>query len=231
MNGIPANAAVQALAKQVLAELADDISSASTEATIAAVASARLRAHGLNDTWYHNCPALVLLGSRSCLSVSGRDYVAATEPVGDFNLVTVDLSPMQGKAWGDCARSFAVEGGVVVDSPSSPELAAGMNMQDMLHRAMRQFVQPETSLHELYEFANGLIEAEGFENLDFRRNLGHSIETHPAARQFIERGNRCKLGRLSCFTFEPHIRTVRGRWGFKHENIYYFDEDGAVEQL
>jgi hypothetical protein len=34
-----------------------------------------------------------------------------------------------------------------------------------------------------------------------------------------------------CFTFEPHISQHGGRWGFKHENIYYFDNSGAVMEL
>lgn len=227
----PANAEVQAIAKRVLEALRSDISRASTEATIAASASARLRALGLTDTWYHDCPALVLLGKRSCLSASGRGYVPATDPVGDYNLVTVDLSPSRGSAWGDCARSFAVEAGRVVDAPGDPEFAAGFAAEARLHAAMREFVQPGTSFHSLYEFGNDLIVAEGFENLDFRGNLGHSIETLLARRQFIERGNRNSLGDVSCFTFEPHIRVRGGRWGFKHENIYYFDGTGAVVEL
>src|SRR5690606_32230762 len=220
-----------AIAKRVLEALRSDISRASTEATIAASAAARLRALGLTDTWYHDCPALVLLGTRSCLSASGREYVPATDPVGDHNLVTVDLSPSQGCVWGDCARSFAIEGGRVVAAPFDPEFGAGFAAEARLHAAMRKFVQPGTSFHSLYEFGNDLIAAQDFENLDFRGNLGHSIETRLAGRWFIERNNWNRLGDVSCFTFEPHIRVRGGQWGFKHENIYYFDGTGAVVEL
>src|SRR5690349_20681993 len=91
--------AVQRIARQVLADLAPTICASDTEFAIAQRAVASLRSRGIMETWYHNCPALVLLGSRSCLSISGRDYVPAQEPVGrETNLVTVDLSPMRAGA-------------------------------------------------------------------------------------------------------------------------------------
>jgi hypothetical protein len=121
-----ANAAIQSAAKAVLDELATQIGPESTEATVAAAAQAMLSARGYPRTWYHECPALVLLGSRSCLSISGQAYLPADEPVGQFNLVTVDLSPRDGALWGDCGRSFCVEDGVVVQNPRDPELAAGL---------------------------------------------------------------------------------------------------------
>ena len=31
------------------------------------------------------------------------------------------------------------------------------------------------------------------------------------------------------FTFEPHIRKVGKKWGFKLENIYYFSAVGVEE--
>ena len=176
-------------------------------------------------------PTLVLLGSRSCLSVSGRDYLPHDEPVGDHNLVTVDLSPCEGIVWGDCARSFAVEGGQVVSHPSCVEFAEGFEVQARLHAAMCQHVTPGMSFHDLHEFTNGLIASEGFENLDFLGNVGHSIATRRCDRLFIEPGNHQKLGGVPCFTFEPHIRRAKGVWGFKHENIYCFDTHGKAKEL
>ena len=69
-----------------------------------------------------------------------------------------------------------------------------------------------------------------FENLDFRGNTGHTIETDQAKRRFIEEENIQKLGDAELFTFEPHIRKLGGAWGFKHENIYYF-RDGRAQEL
>jgi hypothetical protein len=39
------------------------------------------------------------------------------------------------------------------------------------------------------------------------------------------------LKEVPFFTFEPHVREVDGIWGFKHENIFYFNQDGCVELL
>jgi hypothetical protein len=84
--------------------IAGTITANSSERTIADTAKSLLKDSGLVDTWYYDCPAFVLLGSRSCLSMSGRDYVPADEPVGTENLVTIDLSPRVGGVWGDYAR-------------------------------------------------------------------------------------------------------------------------------
>jgi len=37
--------------------------------------------------------------------------------------------------------------------------------------------------------------------------------------------------RPQLLTFEPHVRAVGGRWGFKHEEIYRFDASGRVIPL
>lgn len=94
----------QAAAKQVLSRLGATISRNSTETTIATTAHHMLSELGYPETWYHDYPALVLLDSRSCLSVSGKEYEPAHETVGQHNLITVDLSPVSKKdgLWGDC---------------------------------------------------------------------------------------------------------------------------------
>ena len=71
---------------------------------------------------------------------------------------------------------------------------------------------------------NSLIEASGFENLDFKRNLGHSMANHKDDRIYIEAGNKAKFKEVDLFTFEPHIKKENGKYGFKYENIYYFDK-------
>lgn len=225
------NARVQAIAKQVLAELPDAIGPESTEASIAADAVDRMAALGVCETWYHDCPALVLLGSRSCLSVSGRDYTPAVEPVGELNLVTVDLSPMLNAAWGDCARSFVVEGGRVMNEPTTPEFQHGLRLLDELHTVVRRFATPGTRMNELCAFANEQIAAAGYENLDFLGNVGHSLAQTLGEREFIDESNRTRLGDVACFTFEPHIRRQGGRWGFKHEEVYRFNASGEAIAL
>jgi hypothetical protein len=224
--------AVQGIARRVLADLAHTIGPADTELSIAQRAVASLRSHGIIETWYHNCPALVLLGSRSCLSVSGRDYVPAQEPVGgEPNLVTVDLSPMRAGARGDCARSFFIEDGRATAEPADGELARGKVFLQSLHAALPGFVNRSTTFHELFEWANARIVAAGFENLDFRRNVGHSLVLGAGHRQFIEAGCETRAGDVPLFTFEPHVRLAGGRWGFKHENVFFFSSAGDLEEL
>lgn len=176
------------------------------------------------------CPAFVLLGTRSCLSVSGRDYVPSDEAVGLINLVTADLSPAKNGFWGDCARSFFVEHGVVTE-PASHEFAVGRNFLVDLHRHMQRYVHPDLTFHELFEWANSHIQNAGFQNLDFLGNVGHSIATRREDRQYIEQSNTKKLGEVPFFTFEPHVRVSGGKWGFKHENIFYFDDHGQLQEL
>lgn len=222
---------VQGAAKQVLARLSDAIGPESTEESIATKAAGWMSELGIRDTWYYDCPALVLAGNRSCLSISGRDYVPAVEPLGKNNLVTVDLSPCVGEIWGDCARSLAIENGDFVSSPSRPEFRRGLDTQALLHTEMRRFATPDTKINDLFEFANDMIVSLGYVNLDFLGNVGHSIETVREDRVYIDASNWRELDSIPLFTFEPHIRESNGNWGFKHENIYFFDENGDLVEL
>ena len=222
---------VQSAAKSVLASLVSKISASDTEASIAETAYRELCALGFSETWYYKCPAFVLSGSRSCTSISGRDYVPSSETIGQFNLVTVDLSPMRNGRWGDCARSFYIEKGCVVSEPLAPEMASGKRFLKFLHTEMQETVYPEMKFHELYDWANNRIKGSGFENLDFLGNVGHSIATRRKDRQYIEAQNIRQLKDVPFFTFEPHVRETGGKWGFKHENIFYFNQDGRVEKL
>lgn len=223
--------AVQSAAKSVLASLTSKIFPTDTEASIADTAYRELCALGFSETWYYNSPAFVLSGSRSCLSISGRDYIPNSEAIGQFNLVTVDLSPMRNGRWGDCARSFYIERGRVVSEPVAPDLTAGKRFLQTLHAEMQKIVYPEMKFHELYDWTNGRIKGSGFQNLDFLGNVGHSIATRREDRQYIEAKNIHELKEVPFFTFEPHVREVGGKWGFKHENIFYFNQDGHVENL
>lgn len=73
--------------------------------------------------------------------------------------------------------------------------------------------------------------AKGYKNLDFMGNLGHSIERPLERRLWFDDENHAELGSVGMFTFEPHIRRVGGKWGVKHENIYYFAADGRLREL
>ncbi len=222
---------VQSAAKAALASLASKISAIDTEESIAGYAYQALCDLGFPETWYYSCPAFVLASSRSCLSISGREYLPSKEPIGVFGVVSVDLSPVRNGRWGDCARSFYIESGCTTSAPHSPELNTGKQLLSALHADMKLTVHPEMSFHELHEWANQRIKLGGFENLDFLGNVGHSIATRREDRQYIEENNHHKLHEVPFFTFEPHVREIGGRWGFKHENIFFFGEGGSVEEL
>ncbi|MBI3727802.1 MAG: aminopeptidase P family protein [Burkholderiales bacterium] len=222
---------IQAAAKTVLARLAGMITAEDTEQTIADKAYAMLCESGYSETWYHQCPALVLLGSRSCVSISGSDYQPGEEVVGKANLITVDLSPVHDEYWGDCARSFPVENGKVTQTPQLLELRNGLCFQQHLHAQMLETVTPKTTFGQLFDWANLRIRQNGFVNLDYRNNVGHSIVTDRDQRQYIHSDNKQELGAVAFFSFEPFIRLKGGKWGFKHEGIFYFNDQGKLEEL
>lgn len=222
---------IQGIAKIVLNQLNDYINSESTEKSLASQAKQLLQEQGITQTWYHEVPAFVLLGSRSCLSISGKEYQPSNESVGDKNLVTVDLSPKIGSILGDCARSFVVEKSVTTTSPEDSEFREGLYIEKQLHKEMLSYANPETKFSQLYEFANDLISQYGYENLDFLNNLGHSIEKIPSNRLYIDKQCQEPLGKVPFFTFEPHIKKRNSHWGFKHENIYYFNNNGKIIEL
>lgn len=103
-------------------------------------------------------------------------------------------------------------------------------MEELLHDKLRRLAAPETSFEELYYRVNELIDQSGFVNLDFMGNLGHSIVKKKEDRIYIEKGNTVKLSDVSFFTFEPHICKKNSVYGFKKENIYYF-ENGVLREL
>ena len=86
------------------------------------------------------------------------------------------------------------------------------------------------SFEELYYYINNIIEQKGYINLDFMGNLGHSIVRQKSDRVYIEKGNQIPLGDVAYFTFEPHISVPNSKYGYKRENIYYFD-NGVIKEL
>jgi Xaa-Pro aminopeptidase len=217
---------VQLIAKTVLDEIKDYINYESTEEEITENCKMLLLKYGIDQTWYYNCPALVLLGSRSCLSVSGREYVPANEKVGTENLITIDLSPIDGEIWGDCARSYVFENNKVVDNNEikNTDLKEGLEIEKRLHEYFFNFVKPGMTFETIYQEMNKYINILGYKNIDFMGNTGHTVEINRNDRQYFEKVNTKIVPEDKLFTFEPHIKKIGGEWGFKHENIYYFEK-------
>ena len=77
---------------------------------------------------------------------------------------------------------------------------------------------------------NQLIERAGFINLDFSGNVGHTIVKQKSERTYIKKGSSICLKEAGFFTFEPHIGIPGSPYGFKKENIYFF-ENGVLREL
>ena len=148
------------------------------------------------------------------------------------DIITIDLSPQSGDSWGDYARTFVIEGGEVVrdiDAIKNAEWRDGIAMTAKLHELLSDFVSPRTTFEALYNYINRFLKVNGYINCDFLGNLGHSIATDKGDRIYIEKGNTSELSAVEYFTFEPHISIKRGKYGFKREDIYYFQDNQLVK--
>lgn len=221
---------VQSIAKAVLNEISNYIKVGISESEIAKICTELMISKGVQKFWYHDVAALVLLGSRSKLSISGKNYEPSMLLVSDRDLVTIDLSPEINGCWGDCARSFVViDGKVCNHNIPDKELSEGIEFEKKLHEELMKVATPEKTFNEIYYYFNPIINENGYVNLDFHQNLGHSIERNINDRKYIESGCTTKLGEVNFFTFEPHICKSGKTWGFKHENIYYFEGNSLRE--
>ena len=79
-------------------------------------------------------------------------------------------------------------------------MVEGINVVKQLHNDITEFVSPDTTFYDLYEYGNDLISQNGYENLDFLQILGHSIVENMSQRVFIEEGNNIRLREVSAFT-------------------------------
>lgn len=188
---------------------------------------------GADSFWYWDIGAFVFAGDETTISVSGTKYKTSDRVIEPNDIITIDLSPQNGDIWGDYARTIIIQDGKAVEdveAVSNIEWKNGLLMEDILHDALFAFATPKTTFEELYYHMNKVIEDNGFINLDFLGNLGHSIVKQKGDRIYIEKGNQACLGDVAYFTFEPHISIAGSKYGYKKENIYYF-ENGTLRVL
>lgn len=185
---------------------------------------------GADSFWYWDIGAFVFAGDETTVSVSGKQYTTSDRIIGETDIITVDLSPQINNIWGDYARTIILEDGIVVESTDvkNVEWRNGLMMEDRLHKELLDFVKPQTTFEELYFHINEIIKDHGFINLDFMGNLGHSIAENKYDRVYIEKGNKRKLSDVDYFTFEPHISVPDSKYGYKKENIYYFENGKLI---
>ena len=223
---------IQQTAKQTIAYIKKIIKPGMKLLDIRKLCEEKLMELGADSFWYWDVGAFVFAGDETTVSVSGKQYVTSDKIIENNDIITIDLSPQVGNIWGDYARTIIVENGEVVDDIEliqNQEWKSGLQMEEKLHAELFRFVTKETTFEELYYYMNEFIVENGFVNLDFMGNLGHSIVKSKGDRVYIERGNVMKLGDVKYFTFEPHITFPDSKYGYKKENIYYFDETGLVE--
>ena len=224
---------IQQIARQTLEDVKAEIRPGMRLAQVREMCERRMLELGADSFWYHGIGALVFAGDETAVSVSGREYVTSDRLLGEDDIVTVDLSPQKNGAWGDYARTIVLEGGAVRGSLGEirrEAWRAGLTMQERLHEELLRFATPQTTFHQLHAHMNALIEREGFVNLDFHGNLGHSICRHMDERVYTEAGNLAPLSSCALFTFEPHIGLPSSPYGYKKENIYFF-EGGLLRAL
>ena len=189
--------------------------------------------NGADSFWYYDVGAFVFSGEETTISISGKDYTTADRRIHENDLLTVDLSPQCQRIWGDYARTLVIEAGKVVVHPEEirhPEWKRGLRMEDHLHHVLTETATEAMTFEELYFVMNEEITKQGFVNLDYLGNLGHSIVQDKQDRIYIEKGNGTKLSDVKMFTFEPHICLPGSLYGFKQEDIYYF-EKGKLKRL
>ena len=223
---------IQNIAKKTIEFIKDNIQSGMTLVEVRHLCEVKMLELGADSFWYWDVGAFIFAGDETTLSVSGKEYTTSERVIAENDIITIDLSPQNGDTWGDYARTIIIENGKVVENEnvSNAEWKDGLLMEEYLHEEMCKFVTPKTTFEELYYYINSIIEQKGYINLDFMGNLGHSIVRQKSDRVYIEKGNKISRGNVSYFTFEPHISIPNSKYGYKRENIYYFDS-GAIKEL
>lgn len=217
---------VQSIAKQTIEYISGEIYAGQNLREIRRLCEDKMLELGADSFWYYNIGAFVFCGDETALSVSGRKYHTANKLINENDMITIDLSPKCKGLWGDYARTIIIENGKVVDDTNNivnDEWRNGLEFEKKLHSEFKAFVHPDTTFEEIYFYINEYIEKNGYINLDFKGNLGHSINRHKYQRVYIEKGNTKRVGSVKAFTFEPHISIPNSDYGFKREDIYYFN--------
>lgn len=212
---------VQDAARSTLDQITEFIKPGCSEIDILQQCDLLQRAAGVDRYWYKSLPGVVLAGAHTCLALSRETYVPGSAPIQENDLLTIDLNPAIGRYCGDCARSYYIEDGQVRRAPQrNQEFLAGAHAQEQLHALLWRVAQPDLSFSDLYQVIHQEIERLGFEQLDF---LGHSVQEDMSKLEFVRPGVTRSLEEAGFFTLEPQIRLKGGRYGFKHENIYFFE--------
>lgn len=226
------NLDMQNLSRKTMNYIFENISVGMSLVDIRGLCETFMLNNGADSFWYYNVGAFVFSGAETVKSVSGKHYQTSNRVVQSNDIITIDLSPQNHHIWGDYSRTFIIEDGYVVNDITkikNEEWKSGIIMEQFLHAQLEKVVTSDMTFEELYHIMNGIIKDNGFINLDFLGNLGHSIEQDKEKRIYIEEDNKTKLSEVVMFTFEPHISTYDSEYGYKREDIYYFENKRLVK--
>ena len=224
---------VQKIAKDTIVYIKNEIRPGMSLVEVRRLCEEKMLSLGADSFWYWDVGAFVFSGDETTESVSGREYVTSDRMISKNDIITIDLSPQSKDTWGDYARTIIIENSKVVqnyEDITNEEWKKGVLMEERLHDEMKSFVTPDTTFEQLYYHVNEFIRDNGYINLDFMGNLGHSIVRRKDDRIYIEKGNNTKLKDVAFFTFEPHISIEGSKYGYKRENIYFF-KNGCIMEL
>lgn len=234
---------VQQIAKDTLDHLRTVAKPGVTEKEMVQACDSYMKGRGIKSYWYHGLPVLLHAGERTILSQSASEYEPTDYKLKENDIITADTSPEVDTVWADYARTIILENGKVVenDQVQDPVFRAGLDMEDKLHAFLVENARPDMTYAQLHAKIDAYLRQNGFENLDFLNNFGHSIvedmptgtfyELQRDGRIFFDANSNEPLSSTRYFTFEPHIRQPGGRFGFKREDMYGFNAEGRLEAL
>jgi Xaa-Pro aminopeptidase len=218
---------VQAAARYTLDQVTTHIKHGMSELDLIEICDQLQREAGVEDYWFKDIPALVLAGEHTCLAISKTAYIPSHQPIQEHDLVTIDLNPAIAGYCGDYARTYYIEDGVASrDAKFDAEFLAGSQAQQYLHGKLMQMASPVTTFGEIFALMQHEIDQLGFEMLD---NIGHVIQKDMSTLEYIAPNNPLSLAEAGFFTLEPQLKLKGGRYGVKHENIYYFQGENLME--
>lgn len=227
------NLYMQDLNRATMKHLTENLTAGMSVSDIRNICEKFMLENGADSFWYWNVGAFVFAGDETTVSISGKEYKASERTISANDIITVDLSPQNNNIWGDFARTIIIENGKVVDKIEdihNNQWKLGLQTECYLHKVLMEKAADDMTFEELYYYMNDVISELGFLNLDFLGNLGHSIVEDKNDRIYIEKGNKAKLSEVKMFTFEPHISLPGSKYGYKREDIYYFEE-GKLTRL
>ena len=180
--------AIQKIAKDTIKYIKTEIIPGMSLKEVRHLCENKMLELGADSFWYYDIGAFVFSGDETTISISGREYSTSDRMIALDDIITIDLSPQVGNTWGDYARTVIIQNGKAVQSDEevlNAEWRAGLEAEKKLHKRMTEIVSPEMTFEELYYQMNEYICEEGYINLDFMGNLGHSIVCKKEDRMYI----------------------------------------------